>query len=345
MSRDDDRFDGVLLSLAQNISATKGPGLDPILETFFSFMRRKTDFFSGADQSRIRTKLDEHVQKQLRLFKEEEEQAAKTKKEKEAKLAQQQAASKPQALKTVSGASSKVSVEMIDESAAAAPSKLAEQQTKAAPKEQTASFAKKPSASPQKSGEEEEDDEEDKGKLRPNEGNGADLETYSWTQSLKEASIQIPVPQGTTSKQVVWEISRTHMTVGLKNAPKPVLKGKLFADVRPDECHWTLEDLKGVKTLCIHLDKVGDMQWWDKIVDGEPAINTKKVQPDNSKLSDLDGETRQVVEKMMFDQRQKAMGKPSSEELKKMEILEKLQKANPNLDFSKVKLDGGMGFS
>ncbi|CAL0305435.1 unnamed protein product [Lupinus luteus] len=179
----------------------------------------------------------------------------------------------------------------------------------------------------------EEKKEESSGRV-PNKGNGLDLEKYSWTQTLPELNVNVPVPEGTKSRFVTVEIKKNHLKVGLKGQP-PIIEGELFKPVKPDDCYWSIEDQKVISIL---LTKHSQMDWWKCLVKGEPEIDTQKAEPESSKLSDLDPETRSTVEKMMFDQRQKSMGLPSSDELQKQEIMKKFMAQHPEMDFSRAKL-------
>lgn len=118
---------------------------------------------------------------------------------------------------------------------------------------------------------------------------------YKWRQTLADVDITVPVPVGTRAKGLTVELKRSSISVGLKGQP-PILSGKLCKEIKVDDSTWTLDDQREV---AIHLEKIDQVKWWDSVVEGAPKIDTTKINPDNSKLSDLDGETRAMVEKMM----------------------------------------------
>ncbi|KIJ21804.1 hypothetical protein PAXINDRAFT_159827 [Paxillus involutus ATCC 200175] len=157
---------------------------------------------------------------------------------------------------------------------------------------------------------------------------------YTWRQELGEVDIVVPVPKGTRGKDLVVTIQKKRLSVGLKGKDK-TMEGELCKEIKVEDSTWTLEDQQ---SIVIHLEKVNKQQWWENVLTHHPKIDTRKIQPENSKLSDLDGETRGMVEKMMFDNQQKQMGKPTSDELKKVEALKKFQAAHPELDFSNAKI-------
>lgn len=177
-------------------------------------------------------------------------------------------------------------------------------------------------------------DEEKSGKRAPNSGNGLDMENYSWGQSLQEVTINVPVPPGTKSRFIVCEIKKDHIKVGLKGQP-PIIDGDLYQSLKVDESFWSLEDQKSISVL---LTKQNQMEWWKYLVKGDPEVDTQKVEPETSKLSDLDPETRSTVEKMMFDQRQKSMGLPTSDDMQKQDLMKQFMAQHPEMDFSNAKM-------
>jgi hypothetical protein len=161
---------------------------------------------------------------------------------------------------------------------------------------------------------------------------------YTWTQTLKDATVTIKLPPNCRAKDLEVTLERTAISVKLKNSKDYILKGELDKPIKPRDSFWTVESNKEGTFCVLELSKEKTQEWWKCVCKGDPEIDTTKIVPEVTKLSDLDGETRALVEKMMFDQRQRQMGLPTSDELKQQELLRKLAEKNPTLDFSKAKI-------
>lgn len=304
---DDERFDGLYLNVAQTTR-----GIEPLLDTVFSFLRRKTDFFqgpNGAGADAAIATVNEVLRKHAKLY-----EACQTKKTPKKKKKQEEVIE--MGTDGSFDASSKTSIPL--EAPMVVPGKSKpkiEQNSKDSVETTSTNDTKGP----------------------PPIGNGGTVpDKYVWTQTLAELSLTIPVPDGTRGRNLDVAIAKKHLQVKLRTPPNTlVVDAPLTKPIICDDSFWTVED--GNK-LVIHLQKLNQMEWWECVCEGDPKIKLTDIQPENSNLGDLDGETRQTVEKMMFDQRQKAMGLPTSDEQKKFEMFEKFKAQHPEMDFSNAKI-------
>jgi hypothetical protein len=153
---------------------------------------------------------------------------------------------------------------------------------------------------------------------------------YTWEQTLEEVTVNIIVAAGVPGKMINCQIKKTHLVVGIKGET-PIIDGDLSEEVKASDSSWSIVDVRGGREIQVVLTKKKGQHWWKNVIVGDPEIDVTKIEPEQSKLSDLDAETRQTVEKMMYDQRAKAAGLPTTEELKNREMLEKLTREHPEL--------------
>ncbi|KAF8783430.1 Nuclear migration protein nudC like protein [Argiope bruennichi] len=268
----EEKFDGILLAMAQQHEG----GVHELLETFFSFLLRKTDFFTGGTPGAARKLLLEKFQKfedkalaERRKKEQEKEEAERKRRERIARKQKEEQAAMEL------GSDDRV-VELTDEEAAELQREMDE---KARLKE-----AKLKEETKQNGGREESDDDvqEIQKTKKPNLGNGCDLPNYKWTQTLSEIELKVPIPANfkVKARDVVVVIEKKHLKVGLKGHP-PIIDGELQHTIKIDESCWVMEDSK---TIAITMEKINKMEWWSRLVTTDPEINTKKVNPEPSKV-------------------------------------------------------------
>lgn len=157
--------------------------------------------------------------------------------------------------------------------------------------------------------------------------NGAVLKNYSFSQSLTDVDIRVPVPAGVRkSKDLTVDIKPTALHVALKDEPpqvsqfksKILMTGELPFIVKCEESMWSL--LPG-DCVQINLEK-HEHRWWTSVLVGDPKIDKQSIDT-TQQVSEFDDQTQSDIRKVMYDQQQKRMGKPTSDEQKTYDMLEK----------------------
>jgi hypothetical protein len=331
--------DALFINAAQICAANAAPGETPIatlLDAFFAFLDEKTDFF--VDAERAGTAVREALGKTTRgraaakaakaatTATASDDDAARLKAERDAAKARAMEEAERQRVEALRARTLEMQMEKskgklteVTEDAEAAATATTTTTTNDAEEEDPHALAP--------------------GTMMPNKGNGGEAEKYVWTQTLDDLEVRVAVPPGTKSKEIECAFAKNRFSFKLKTASgEPRIEGEFYAAITPDECYWTLEDNAYVSCF-LQKAKTG-AEWWPHVLVDDPKIDTKKVEPENSRLDDLDGETRSTVEKMMYDQRQKAMGLPTADEQTKQDALKKFMAAHPEMDFSNCKFDG-----
>ncbi|KPI97883.1 Nuclear migration protein nudC [Papilio xuthus] len=181
MANDPERFDSMLLAMAQQHEG----GVKDLLATIVGFLARKTDFFTGGKQGEWEKVVKDVFYEQAKKAQDEADKAKKEREDAEKRLKDIQQKKEQERLArdfepaTVTEITDQEAEQMQEDI-----EKDKKSKTDSGDGEGSSNEAQADNAS------EEEDDPKEKGKLKPNAGNGCDLENYRWTQTLEEVEAQ-----------------------------------------------------------------------------------------------------------------------------------------------------------
>ena len=222
MSSDDDtRYDGVLMTVAQECQG----GVPEFFDKVFGFLARKTDFYTEGKDKECRDMFNGAYTKHLDLADkmreekkrryEEMDRKNREKREKERKaeeaeraqaIAQKAAKEFLAGMKDDGDDAVKVIAEVNEEEAAAfmrgedINSKVPAEEEKEA----------------ENNGDKEEEEKEEYKGRKPNSGNGDDLDKYKWVQTLEEVELRVPLPFACKGRDLIVDMKKKSLKVQIK---------------------------------------------------------------------------------------------------------------------------------
>ncbi|XP_063534131.1 nudC domain-containing protein 3 [Cydia strobilella] len=147
--------------------------------------------------------------------------------------------------------------------------------------------------------------------------NGAVRDKYSWSQTITENDVTVPLPPDIKSaKDLKVTINPNDIYVAYRNGDT-IIKDTLQYKIKASDSVWTISGGK----LLIHLEKVQE-RWWTKLVNSEEAIDLDKIDCSRP-LNELPEDHIDKVRELQWNQEQKLKGLPTSDEIKNIEILKR----------------------
>ncbi|XP_014233110.1 nudC domain-containing protein 3 [Trichogramma pretiosum] len=156
--------------------------------------------------------------------------------------------------------------------------------------------------------------------------NGATYDNYSWSQTIGDIDCLVKVPETIKkSKQVKVDIKADSLLIKLCSDAgqwDTHFEGKFSFNIRHNDSFWCLEP---GKTINLHLSK-GQERWWENMLESEPKIELSKIDCSRP-MDDMTEGEQMKIEELMWNQRQKELGLPTSEDAERKRKEEQLLKA------------------
>lgn len=179
----------------------------------------------------------------------------------------------------------------------------------------------------------------------PESYNGARRDRYAWSQTIGELDVRVFVGRDVLKgNQVQVIFSRHHLVVRAKTSDggwTALVDGELPFDINRENSIWTLVPREHVHVRVLLLSdsclrrrlmldlsvdasvfsaltqiQLAKMQerWWDRLFVNEPAIDTHAIDCSRP-MEELQPDAQATCERLLFDERQKQLGLPTSQQL------------------------------
>lgn len=243
--------------------ASKAGGIKPLLDKFFSFLEKKTDFYVQFEQPVGQVKTNYKMGFPKGVAEKMVLQAFRQYDMKDYEVVMQNQSEQPVTVhQSAPQTPSKSNMNKLTTAPLTPPKTPTTSRPPKTPTTSSKSSAFTPSYTPE-------------GKQYPI-GNGGIGDNYYWTQTLKEITVYIDTAVGCKGKDVKCEIKAQSLKVAIRG--EVVVDGVLEDVIRTQESLWTISSTtdNALQQIVITLDKTRPT-WWKHVINTHEEIDTTKV--------------------------------------------------------------------